>query len=62
MNDLEQRPSRRYLRQVIAHTRGRITGPGGAAEILGMKPSTLTWRIGKLGLKEDLKRARASRP
>ena len=53
---------RRYLRQVIAHTAGRITGAGGAAELLDLKPSTLNWRIGKLGLKEDVKRARASRP
>ena len=51
---------RRYLRQVIAHTRGRITGKGGAAEIVGLSPSTLNWRIGKLGLKPELKRARAT--
>jgi PAS domain S-box-containing protein len=30
---------------------GRIYGPGGAAELLGIKPSTLTTRIKKLGLK-----------
>ena len=49
---------RRYLRQVIEHTRGRITGTGGAAEILGMKPSTVHWRIDKLGLRGDVQRAR----
>jgi formate hydrogenlyase transcriptional activator len=53
---------RRYLRQVIAHTGGRITGKGGAAEILGVNPSTLNWRVGKLGLKPDLKRIRAAKP
>jgi DNA-binding NtrC family response regulator len=52
---------RRYLRQVIAHTGGRITGTGGAAEILGLNPSTLNWRIGKLGLKDELKRVRAEK-
>ncbi len=41
---------RRYLRQVLAHTAGRLTGTGGAAEILGLKPSTLAFRIAKLGL------------
>ena len=30
---------------------GRIYGPGGAAELLGIKPSTLTTRVRKLGLK-----------
>ena len=30
---------------------GRIYGPGGAAELLGIRPSTLTTRIKKLGLK-----------
>jgi len=30
---------------------GRIYGPGGAAELLGVRPSTLTTRIKKLGLK-----------
>jgi DNA-binding NtrC family response regulator/tetratricopeptide (TPR) repeat protein len=52
---------RRYLRQVIVHTAGRITGKGGAAELLAVNPSTLNWRIGKLGLKPDLKRARAGK-
>ena len=32
---------------------GRIYGPGGAAELLGIRPSTLTTRIKKLGLKPD---------
>jgi transcriptional regulator with GAF, ATPase, and Fis domain len=52
---------RRYLRAVIAHTGGRITGKGGAAELLDVNPSTLSWRIGKLGLKADVKRARAAK-
>ncbi len=40
--------------------RGRITGAGGAAEILGMKPSTLNFRIRKLGLVDEVRRARGS--
>jgi len=39
--------------------RGRVTGAGGAAEILGLNPSTLNFRIRKLGLTADLGRARA---
>jgi formate hydrogenlyase transcriptional activator len=35
---------------VLGHTRGRVYGAGGAAEILGMKPSTLQSKMKKLGL------------
>jgi DNA-binding NtrC family response regulator len=52
---------RRYLRALVAHTRGRITGAGGAAELAGLKPSTLTWRIDRLGLRTELRQARAER-
>ena len=51
---------RRYVAQVLRHVRGRITGEGGAAEILGMKPSTLNFRIRKLGLVDEVRRARGS--
>jgi transcriptional regulator with GAF, ATPase, and Fis domain len=53
---------RRHVTQVLRHVRGRITGAGGAAEILGMKPSTLNFRIRKLGLEEEVRRARALAP
>jgi DNA-binding NtrC family response regulator/tetratricopeptide (TPR) repeat protein len=49
---------RRYIRQVLQHVGGRVTGAGGAAEILGLKPSTLQFRIDKLGLRSDLAQAR----
>ena len=42
---------RRYIRHVLSHTRGKISGPDGAAEILGMKRTTLHNRMKKLGLK-----------
>jgi transcriptional regulator with GAF, ATPase, and Fis domain len=51
---------RRHVAQVLRHVRGRITGAGGAAEILGLKPSTLNFRIRKLGLEDEVRRARAS--
>lgn len=41
---------RRYLRRVMAHTEGRVEGPQGAAEILGMRPSTLRSRLKRLGV------------
>jgi transcriptional regulator with GAF, ATPase, and Fis domain len=42
---------RRYIRQVLEKTGGKIGGPGGAAEVLGMKRTTLSDRMKKLGLR-----------
>ena len=41
---------KRYVQHVLQKTEGRITGKGGTAEILGMKPSTLYHRMKKLGI------------
>ena len=41
---------RRYIRHVLGSTGGRIRGPEGAAERLGMKRTTLYARMKKLGL------------
>jgi formate hydrogenlyase transcriptional activator len=49
---------RRYVREVLDHVGGKVTGRGGAAEILGMKPSTLQFRIDKLGLRDALDQSR----
>jgi transcriptional regulator with GAF, ATPase, and Fis domain len=49
---------RRYIAKVLGHAHGRVTGAGGAAEILGLKPSTLQFRIDKLGLRDELRRSR----
>ncbi len=40
------------LALALRQSGGRIYGPGGAAELLGMKPTTLSARIIKLGLKK----------
>jgi FADH2 O2-dependent halogenase len=42
---------RAHIQMVLRHTGGRISGPQGAAKILGVPPSTLRSRIKKLGLK-----------
>jgi len=39
-----------HIRQVLAETNGKISGPGGAAEILGLHYSTLRHRMRKLGI------------
>jgi transcriptional regulator with GAF, ATPase, and Fis domain len=38
------------IARVLAHTRGRVSGPRGAAAILRMKPTTLASRMKKLGV------------
>jgi formate hydrogenlyase transcriptional activator len=42
---------RAHIELVLRHTRGRIGGPGAAAEILGLPVSTLRSRMKKLGIK-----------
>jgi formate hydrogenlyase transcriptional activator len=41
---------RDYIRTVLQHTGWVITGPRGAAKVLGLNPSTLRSRIKKLGI------------
>ena len=43
---------RRAILATLARTHGRVSGPGGAAEILGMKPTTLESRIRRLGVRK----------
>jgi FADH2 O2-dependent halogenase len=47
-----------HIRMVLSHTGGRISGPRGAAAVLGVPPSTLRSRIKKLGLKIHLDESR----
>jgi hypothetical protein len=41
---------RDHLRLVLEHTRWRIEGPAGAAQVLGLHPSTLRFKMRKLGI------------
>ena len=45
------------LRRALRQTRWKIYGPDGAAELLGVKPTTLVSRIKKLGLKRGSEQA-----
>lgn len=53
---------RTYIRQVAAHCGGRIAGRDGAAEVLGLNPSTLRSRMAKLGLIDGGTRRRKASP
>jgi formate hydrogenlyase transcriptional activator len=44
---------RRHIRHILEATGGRIRGKGGAAELLGLKPSTLYFRMKKLDVRRD---------
>ena len=42
---------REHLRRVLASTKGRVSGPRGAAAILDINPNTLRSRLARLGVK-----------
>ena len=44
---------REQILRVLQDTGWRIRGAGGAAEILGIKPTTLEARMAKLGIKRQ---------
>jgi formate hydrogenlyase transcriptional activator len=44
---------REHIMAIIRHCRGRISGPGGAAFILGIPVSTLNSKMKRLGIKKE---------
>ncbi len=57
-NDSELKPfieiEKEYLLKVLESTSWKISGPNGAAEILGIKASTLNSRLKKLGIEKQV--------
>ena len=53
---------RQQIEEALAASRGRVYGDGGAAEALGVPPSTLESRIRRLGIDKHAFRRRALRP
>jgi transcriptional regulator with GAF, ATPase, and Fis domain len=43
---------RQHIISVLKRTAGTIEGPRGAAKLLDMKPSTMRYRIRKLGIRK----------
>jgi transcriptional regulator with GAF, ATPase, and Fis domain len=39
-----------HIREALESAGGKINGPGGAAQLLGLNPSTLRTRMNKLGI------------
>jgi len=39
-----------HIRQALATAEGKINGPGGAAQLLGLHPNTLRTKMNKLGI------------
>jgi len=40
-----------HIQKVMKMTKGKIHGPGGAAELLGVNPNTLRGRMSRLGIR-----------
>ena len=47
-----------HIRKILEMTKGKIHGPGGAAELLGINPNTLRARMSKLGIKHGRRNGR----
>jgi formate hydrogenlyase transcriptional activator len=43
----------RHILKALAKCNGKVSGPGGAAELLEIKPTTLYSKMKRLGLKKD---------
>jgi DNA-binding NtrC family response regulator len=52
-NDDDSQRERDIIESALAQTRGRISGPKGAAARLGLPPSTLNSRINKLKIRKS---------
>ena len=53
-----RRRERQNLRAALERTKGRIYGPDGAAQLLGVKPTTLISRLEAFGLRDAPRRRR----
>jgi transcriptional regulator with GAF, ATPase, and Fis domain len=53
INDDNSEHERKLIEAAMAQSRGRISGPKGAAALLGLPPSTLDSRIKKLNIRKN---------
>ncbi len=52
-----QELERANLLAALRRAEGRVSGPGGAAELVGLKPSTMAYRMKKLGIEHPSSRS-----
>ncbi|HEY6401295.1 MAG TPA: helix-turn-helix domain-containing protein, partial [Blastocatellia bacterium] len=50
VNERLQTQEREAIESALRVSRGRVSGPNGAAKALGLAPSTLEFRIKRLGI------------
>jgi transcriptional regulator with GAF, ATPase, and Fis domain len=54
VKQIQQETEREYIMAILKQCNGRIRGSGGAAELLNLKPTTLEYRMEKLGIRKTL--------
>ncbi|CAN5166291.1 hypothetical protein BH09BAC4_BH09BAC4_01170 [soil metagenome] len=54
VKQIQQQTEREYILAVLRRTNGRIRGSNGAAALLNLKPTTLEYRMDKLGIRKTL--------
>lgn len=54
MKQMQRVTEREYILSVLNQTNGRIRGAGGAAELLNLRPTTLEYRMEKMGIRKML--------
>lgn len=54
VKQMHQENERDYIVSVLVKTNGRVRGSGGAAELLNLKPTTLEYRMEKLGIRKSI--------
>ncbi|MBF9221293.1 sigma 54-interacting transcriptional regulator [Hymenobacter sp. BT662] len=54
VKQLQLETEREYILGVLVKTNGRVRGSGGAAELLNLKPTTLEYRMEKLGIRKSI--------
>lgn len=57
VKQMQQETEREYIMSILVKTNGRVRGSGGAAELMNLKPTTLEYRMEKLGIRKTISSA-----